>query len=681
MSLRDAKRIAAHSPFEKSPARWMRFRVFLAGLFFLLALSGVWSRAAFLQIEQNDSLRSMAEEQYVRAIEIPAKRGLIVDRHGAALAQSVDIDSIWVDPHLLPSLPESAKLLAQSLKLDEKELLARLSRARRFAWIKRQATQSEVAKVQALHLPGLHFAKEQRRYYPHRELAAHLVGVVGLDGHGLDGLELLYERELSGENIRRESIRDAKGRKLATNPLENWSVLEGAKVFLTLDRNIQRVAEKAIAKAVTETQAVAGMAVVMDAQSAELLAIANHPPFNPNLAKEVSKAHMRNRALVDLFEPGSTFKPFVVAAAMEEKRIAADTLWDCEKGRWRVGKKVIHDTHPYNQLTTHQVLQVSSNIGIGKIGQVLGREKLHEYAKSFGFGEKPRTGLPGEAKGLLPYPQAEVSLVNQSFGQGLSVSVLQMAAAYGVLANGGLWKQPYVVSRVVDSAGNVLLENQPQVVRRVISESVAKSVVSMLESVVEKGGTGTQAKLEEYRLAGKTGTAQKADLVVRGYSDKRIASFMGVAPADQPRVVIAVVIDEPQTEVFGGRVAAPVFREIAAELLPYLGVSPIKIPQAASPVAVLADAPEVLPKSAVVEAIERMQAMTDEDEEEGWVRVPDVRGLWGRQAVYEVLSSALTPQIYGSGKVAMQKPPAGVLAPKGTQVLLELTTSISTTSR
>jgi cell division protein FtsI (penicillin-binding protein 3) len=678
MRLRDAKRIS-----EKSPLQWMRLRVFLAGAFFVLALTGVWSRAAFLQIEQNDNLRGMAEEQYVRAIEIPARRGMIVDRHGSALAQSVDVDSIWVDPQQLSSLPEAAKLLARSLGLDEKELLARLTRARRFAWIKRQASQNEVAKVQALHLPGVHFAKEPRRYYPHRELAAHLVGVVGVDGQGLEGIELVYERELSGENIRRESIRDAKGRRLATNPLENWSALEGAKVFLTLDRNIQRVAEKAVAKAVAETKAVAGMAVVMDAQTSELLAVANHPPFNPNLATGVPKSTLRNRALVDLFEPGSTFKPFVVAAAMEEKRIRADTLWDCEKGRWQVGRKTIHDARPYAQLTTHQVLQVSSNIGVGKMGQVLGREKLHEYIKKFGFGERPQTGLPGEAKGLLPYPQAEVSLVNQAFGQGLSVSAIQMAAAYGVLANGGLWKQPYVVSKIIDAEGNVLLENQPREVRRVISGPVAKSVVSMLESVVEKGGTGTQAKLEEYRLAGKTGTAQKADPVARGYSDKRIASFMGVAPADEPRVVIAVVIDEPQTEVFGGKVAAPVFREIAAEVLPYLGVSPIKIPQAASPVAVLAEVSEAPFKSAVAEAIGRMQAMTEkaDEEEEGWVRVPDVRGLWGRQAVQEVLSSALTPHIYGSGKVTMQKPPAGVLAPRGTQVLLELTTSVSTTSR
>jgi len=677
MSFRDAKRIS-----EKSPLQWMRLRVFLAGSFFLLALAAVWSRAAFLQIEQNDSLRSMAEEQYLRAIEIPARRGMIVDRHGAALAQSVDVDSIWVDPEQLPSRADAARLLAQHLKLDEKELLGRLTRSRRFAWIKRQANQSEVSKVQALHLPGVHFTKEPKRYYPHRELAAQLVGVVGVDGHGLEGIEWAYERELSGENIRRESIRDAKGRKLATNPLENWSILEGAKVVLTIDRNIQRVAEKALAKGVLETRAVAGMAVVMDAQTSELLAVANYPLFNPNLATGASKAALRNRALVDLFEPGSTFKPFVVAAAMEEKRIRADTLWDCEKGRWLVGKKFIHDTHPYKQLSTHQVLQVSSNIGVGKIGQVLGREKLHEYAKSFGFGEKPQTGLPGEARGLLPYPQAEVSLVNQAFGQGLSVSAIQMAAAYGVLANGGLWKPPQMVSKLVDSEGNVLWENQPRVLRRVISESVAKSVVAMLESVVEKGGTGTQARLEEYRLAGKTGTAQKADPVARGYSDKRIASFMGLGPSEAPKVVIAVVIDEPQTEVFGGKVAAPVFREIAAEVLPYLGVSPIKIPQAAIPVAVLSKVPEAPQKSAVVEAIERMQTVTEADEdEEGWVRVPEVRGLWGRQAVQEVLSSALTPQIYGSGKVAMQRPPAGVLAPRGTQVLLELKTSVPTTSR
>jgi cell division protein FtsI (penicillin-binding protein 3) len=436
------------------------------------------------------------------------------------------------------------------------------------------------------------------------------------------------------------------------------------------------VAEKALAKAVEEAKGVAGMVVVLEPRTGELLAIANHPRFNPNTPESSTRMGMRNRAALDAFEPGSTMKAFVVAAALEEKAITADSVFFCENGAWPVGRHTINDTHPYGWLAPRGILQVSSNICMAKMAQQLGREKMLAAYHAFGFAERTGLALPGEGRGSIPFPKAEVALATQSFGQGLTATAVQLAAAYGALANDGVLMRPYLVSKVVDPDGVVLLENRPTEVRRVVSAKVARQVVGMLESVVTKEGTAPRAAMEEYRVAGKTGTAQKADPVARGYSDKRIASFVGMVPAEAPRAVILVVVDEPKTDVYGGLVAAPAFKEIATAAMAHLAVPPSRTVAPEVAVAAVTPAPAAAKPVARAAAPARsaLGVAVTETPEPGTVRVPDVQGQVGREAVVKLLAAALEPQVLGSGRVVSQTPAAGSLVEKGARVTLELAT-------
>ncbi|MBK7858201.1 MAG: transpeptidase family protein [Archangiaceae bacterium] len=672
--MRDLKRTAAARVDD--PTRWVRLRVSMVGVVFLGLLAAVFARAVQLQVRERERLRGMAQDQYVRDVEIPARRGDIFDRRGVALAQSVDVDSIWVDPSQLLDVKLASYELAKKLDVDRAELYDRMQRAKRFAWVKRQARPEDVAAAKALGWPMLGIMREPRRFYPQRELAAHVIGLVGTDGHGLDGLELAFEDELSGDPTTRLGFRDARGRKLLTNGLEDVTARQGAAVTLTLDRQLQYVTERALESAVDGAKAVAGMAVVMDPKTGEILALANAPRFNPNAPEKSAPGALRNRSVTDAFEPGSTFKAFVVAAALDAHAITESSTFDCEKGAWAIGKHVVHDTHPHDVLTPGKILQVSSNIGAAKIGAALGREKLVDAFSRFGFAEKPDLGLPGAARGSIPFPRAEISLATQSYGQGLTASAIQLAAGYAALANGGTYMKPYLVSKVVDPDGVVLLENRPTAERRAVSEKAAKAVISMLESVVEKDGTAPKARMDEFRVAGKTGTAQKVDTVAKGYSDKRIASFIGVVPAENPRAVIVVIVDEPKTDIYGGLVAAPAFKEIATAAMPYLGAQPSRAPSAAPATVASAEKPAPRPKepaakNPVVAAIEALDTVT-EPIAAGVVRVPDLKGKVSRQAVAMLLGASLEPRLDGSGRVTSQAPAPGSLVDRGTRVTLHL---------
>jgi cell division protein FtsI (penicillin-binding protein 3) len=645
--------------------RWTRLRVALMSALLLAGLSAVLVRAVSLQVLQRARLSSMASDQSVREMQIPARRGDIYDRHGIPLAQSVEVDSLWLDPSQVGDVARAARDLARLLHLDAGELQARLGRARRFAWVKRQVTPQELIAVERLGIPGLGLTKEPKRFYPQRELGAQVLGVVGTDGQGLEGLELAFEDELSGQPGKVEGTRDARGRSLFLQGAPDATGRHGATVTLTLDRQIQYVAEKALDRAVEESRAVAGMVVVLEPRTGELLALAQSPRFNPNAAGGVPALALRDRPALDLFEPGSTYKAFVAAEALEEQLARPEDTFYCENGSWEVGGHVVHDTHPHAELTLARILAVSSNIGAAKVAQRLGREGMMRAARRFGFGERTGLALPGEGRGSVPYPKADVTLATQAFGQGLSATAVQVAAAYGALANQGLLMRPYLVSRVTDPDGVVILENQPTPVRRAVSERTAGSVLHMLQAVVQKDGTAPRAALEAYRVAGKTGTAQKADPVARGYSDKRIASFAGVVPAEDPRLVIYVVVDEPKTDVYGGLVAAPAFKEIAAASLPYLGVPPS--------LSVLAAAKKV-PIQAPMQVKEEPAAAQPVTErlEQGSVSVPNVEGQIGRDAVVRLLKVSLEPRLQGSGRVVAQSPAPGAHVPRGARVTLEL---------
>jgi cell division protein FtsI (penicillin-binding protein 3) len=651
-----------------SPSRWVRFRVvFLAGVFWAL-LGGVLSRAIVLQVYDQERLRELAQDQYLRQIEIPARRGDIFDRHGLPLAQSVEVDSVWVDPSLLPNAPANARTLARALRVDPEELKSRLARAKRFAWIKRQAKPEEVSAVKSLSLPGIGVTKEPRRFYPYRELAAQVIGIAGMDGTGLEGLEAAFDQELSGQNLQLLGLRDAKGRQLLTQGALYPPNRQGASLTLTLDRQIQYFSEKALAKAVEDAKAVSGMVVVLDPRTGEILSLANFPGFNPNTPYESSKELFRNRAALDVFEPGSTFKSFSLAGALDHGAIKSEDVFYCEEGQWDVGRHTIHDTHPHEWLSPARILQVSSNIGAAKIAQVLGRERLVRSYERFGFGERVQLGLPGEPRGSVPFPKADVSLATAAFGQGVSATAVQLAAAYGALANRGILMRPWLVSKVADPDGAVLVQKGPTQVRRAVSAKTAAQIISMLEGVVEKEGTAPRARMPEHRVAGKTGTAQKVDPVAGGYSDKRIASFAGIVPAENPRVVILVVIDEPKTDVYGGLVAAPAFKEIATSVMAYLGVPPSSPRARSAPVAAAFDSEEqearLRPPTTAFDVTEGAHR--------GTVRVPELQGTLGRDAVERLLAVALQPRLSGSGRVVSQTPPAGSVVEKGSRVSIEL---------
>ena len=646
--------------------RWTRARVLVMGGLLMAALAATLVRAVSLQVIQRARLASMASDQSVREMEIPARRGDIYDRRGIPLAQSVEVDSLWLDPSMVADLRRAARDLARTLHLDASDLEARLSRGRRFAWVKRQVTPQEVAAAQKLEVPGLGVAKEPKRFYPQRELGAQVLGVVGTDGHGLEGLELAFEDELSGQSEKVEGTRDARGRNLLLQGAPEAVGRQGATVTLTLDRQVQYAAEKALDRAVEESRAIGGMLVVLDPRSGELLALAQTPRVNPNApAPGIAAGALRDRPALDLFEPGSTYKAFVAAAALEERAVRAEDTFDCEGGSWEVGRHVIHDTHPHGMLNIARVLAVSSNIGAAKVAQRLGREGMMRTARRFGFGDRTGLALPGEGRGSIPYPKADVTLATQAFGQGLSATAVQVASAYGALANRGILMRPYLVARVTDPDGVVLLENRPTQVRQAVSERTARHVVQMLEAVVQKDGTAPRGALEAYRVAGKTGTAQKPDPVARGYSDKRIASFAGIVPADDPRLVIYVVVDEPRTDVYGGLVAAPAFKEVATAVLPYLGVPPS--------LSVLASAKKVPipPPMQVKEEPAAAQPVT-ERLEQGSVSVPNVQGQVGRDAVARLLATSLEPRLRGSGRVMAQSPAPGAHVARGARVTLEL---------
>lgn len=654
--------------------RWMRLRVAMMGGLLLLGLALALGRAVQLQVVQAARLGLMASDQSLREMDIPARRGEILDRRGVSLASSVEVDSLWVDPSALENVPKAAAELARALHLDTQELAIRFERARRFAWVKRQVTPQELAAARALGLPGLGVTKEPKRFYPQKDLAAQVLGVVGKDGQGLEGLELAFEDELSGTGSKVEGIRDARGRNVLTDGAPGTRAREGANVTLTLDRTLQYTAEKVLDRAVADSEAITGMVVALDPRTGELLALAHSPRFNPNSPGGVTPAVLRDRAALDVFEPGSTYKAFVATGALDSGAVRPDEAFFCENGAWEVGKNVIHDTHPHAWLTLPQILQVSSNICMAKVAQKLGREGMVRTAQRFGFGERSGLGLPREGKGSVPYPRADVALATQSFGQGVSATAVQVAAAFGALANGGVLMRPYIVAKVTDPDGVVLLENQPTEVRRVASERTARLVVSMLEGVVEKGGTGGRAHMDDYRVAGKTGTAQKPDTFAGGYTDRRIGSFVGMVPAENPRLVVLVVIDEPKTDVFGGLVAAPAFKEIAAAALPGLGVPPSRGP---SLVRRAPEAPKTLPMTPPVQVkgVSTPGETLTERLPPGAVAVPDVQGRVGREAVARLLSLALEPRLLGSGRVVAQSPAPGARVAKGARVTLEMSTA------
>ncbi len=641
--------------------KWTKTRIRLIASLFAFFFLATSARAFYLQVIKREQLEKLAERQHQKTVQLTPARGTIYDSNNAALAVSVEMDSCFAEPRNIENPRQTAVSLAPLLQIPLAQLEQKLTGSKGFVWLQRQLQPETAAKIKALELEGIAFVKETKRFYPNLDMAASVIGFTGLDPEGLEGIERKYNSTILGSIGYMVTERDALGRDISMKGAVVKASSKGHNVTLTIDKNIQYLAEKELAKAVTDSGAKAGIALVMEPQTGRVLAMANYPGFNPNTHQKYSQSLLRNRAISDSFEPGSTFKVFLMAAALEEKLVNPREMFDCGMGEYNIGGRTIHDTHKLGRTTVSDILKYSSNIGAAKIGGRLGQERLYHYLKGFGFGERNGVDLPGEASGNLRDNSQwfAVDLATISFGQGVTTTALQLASAISAVANGGILMKPYLVEKITDAESNVIKQVTPEIRKRVVSEETAKAVALMMEGVTGEGGTGTKAAVDGFRVAGKTGTSQKVDPVTHGYSvNKRIASFVGFVPMDKPRLTILVVIDEPKTSPYGGVVAAPAFGAIARQTLCYLKATPDATVQnrkgkekesATSKSQTPATEAAVVDPAAEGSFVEGGEGLT----------MPDFSGRSMREVLRGMEKRSLNVRLIGSGRAVGQNPLPG----------------------
>jgi cell division protein FtsI (penicillin-binding protein 3) len=658
-----------------------------------LALGGIVSSAWRVQVEDGAEWRELAEKQRQRRLHVEPKRGTIYDRNGTPLAVSVEVPSVSADAVEMlrgvdaaaaqeATLRDAAARLGGALSMDPAEVYAKLQPRHRFAWIKRRITGDEATAVRDLADPkkhpirGLAIEGEGHRYYPGRELAGPVLGFVAPDGQGKDGIELALDEELRGKVEDVHGLRDRSGRLIFEGGNEGHA-LQGDDVTLTIDEGIQHVAERELDAAMHTYETKGGSLAVVDPATGEILALASVPGFNPNDYTDSEADARRDRAITDRFEPGSAMKPFLVAGALAAGTLKPTDVFDCEHGVAHIGGITIHDVEVNDLLTPTQILARSSNIGAAKIGLQLGEAQVYATYRRFGFGEPAGIPLPGESMGVLrPKARAwyEGETATASYGQGITVTTLQLAMAMTAIANGGKLLEPILVRRSGEGRDEPGREAGPRIRREAVPPGVAKTVAEMLTAVTDEGGTAKQAAVPGYRVAGKTSTAQKVDPATGKYSnDNFTAAFVGFVPVERPRLVVAVVLDEPTMGHRGGDHAAPVFRRVAEASLRYLGVSPSTGPAKIASVkrdgdpadaAMALMKPTAPPASAAVPDTGPLPP--------GAVRVPDATGLPAHEVLTTLTKAGLVPQIEGWGRAVRQSPAAGAPATKGSPVRVVL---------
>jgi cell division protein FtsI (penicillin-binding protein 3) len=630
----------------------LRARVLIVAAALVVAFAGVTCRLAWLMVVKHGELAELAERQYSRTVILHAPRGPIVDRHGAPLATSTPAESLFAQPRVVGDPVRVAARLAPLLDMPAREVHAALTASRSFVWLKRKLPPATAEQVRALREPGLGFLDEPLRLYPNRELASQVLGFEGLDG-GLEGIERAWNDTLAGTAGKAVVGRDALGREVVTQHVLTPPA-PGRGVMLTIDKTIQYLAERELDAAYRRTGAKGAMAVAMDPRTGDILAMAIRPTFNPNAFADVpSRDVWRNRAITDPFEPGSTFKVILAAAALEERVVRPDDMIYAENGKLTIARTVIHDWKKFGWLSFTEVLQNSSNVGSMKVGLTLGRDRYYKYMTAFGFGQPTGVGLAGESRGLLRDPQrwSLLSLPTMSIGQEVSVTALQMVAAFGAIANGGVLMQPRLVKAEFDVDGRETRRFEPKAVRQVISAETATTLGRILTRVVDDG-TGHLAAIPGYDVGGKTGTAQKMDPATRRYSRAPgVLSFVGFVPVQAPRLVMLVLLDEPKTQRWGSEAAAPVFAAIAGPVLRYLDVAPrdtvpIQIVTGAGAETPAAASPRAAP--AVTPALAAEAGM-----------MPDLRGSTLRQALAALMPRGVRVEITGRGRVMQQVPAPG----------------------
>ncbi len=550
-------------------------RVALVIMGFAMVTLALWARLIWVQVLSPSHWVTLARRQHLQVVELASTRGRILDRHLKPLAVSIRLTSVFADPRHVKNPARTARLLSPLVRRPVEELQAKLSqRDRGFVWLARRIPSPQTAsQIQALHLAGIETIMEPQRVYPQGYLASHVIGFAGMDAKGLEGLEMVYDRLLKGEPGWRWLTRDARRRPVDGFQAPVVAPRDGLELVLTLDNTLQYIAEQELDRVFRQTKAKGATLVLLDPMTGEILALANRPTFDPNQL-DVPPDTRRNRAVTDTFEPGSVFKIVTAATAVAKKVVRPEETFYCEQGAFPVAGHVLHDHKPHGWLTFREVVTLSSNIGTAKVAMRVGPQALYQGIQAFGFGLPTGCGFPGEVSGTVrpTHQWSKLSITAIPMGQEVAVTALQLAQAVCVVANGGLLMKPWVVREIRDPAGAVVERFKPTVVRRVISPEVAQTLKEILAGVVEEG-TGKLAAVPGFRAAGKTGTGQKVE--PNGlYSHSRfVASFIGFVPVENPRLAMVVVVDEPRPFYYGGVVAAPVFRQVAAEALAYLNVN------------------------------------------------------------------------------------------------------------
>ena len=643
---------------------------------------GIAARLVYLQTAQHDWLHEYARQQHEDEIDISPVRGLLLDRNGSELARSIETDSCFAVPYELKDIEETSKRLAPLVGLEAKELAARFAEAKqsnkKFMWLARRLDEERAGEISNLKLDGVHMRKEPKRFYPNGSLAAHVLGFVGLDEVGLAGIEQSHDQRIRGEAGKIFIETDAHQRPYESIVAQPTT---GQSVVLTIDQMVQYRAEQSLQAAVERTNARSGTAIVLDPHTGEILALANAPTFDPNNAGASTPQSRLNEALQNIYEPGSTFKIVAYSAAIEEGLVKPDDHIDCQMGSIMVAGRLVHDGHAFGTLTIADALAKSSNVAAIKLGLRVGDKRMYDFMKLYGFGSRTGVELPGETAGLLrPVARWQPSSMGSlAMGQEVGVTPLQMAAAFGALANAGVRISPHIVREIRGDDGSIVYRASPEQ-RRVVSAETAQALRRMLEGVT-LNGTAKKAQLEGYTAAGKTGTAQKIDPKTKTYSStKFIGSFVGFAPVENPAVVIIVVIDEPAGAYHGGDVAAPVFRDIAEQILPGLNVAPdIKMKDAPARDLVARDlvGPEAAERARVemerineecqvtLPQVARADGKSNSDEvvyalaSNRAVLMPDLRGRSVRDAARICAQLGLQLEARGEGRALKQSPAAG----------------------
>jgi len=541
-------------------------------LFFFVFLAICIARLFFIQFFRSNYFSEIAQKQHNLFIGLEPRRGTIYDLNLRPQAVNVSLDSLYASPNAIPDKDKEGiiRQLLPILNVDYAYLKERFYAKKSFIWLARKLEPAQSEAIKKLNIKGLDFIKESKRSYPNSYLASQVIGFCGLDNIGLEGIELYYDSYLKGQEGWALILRDARQNKLNLEQ-KMAEPCDGYNLILTIDEVIQYIAERELDKVFKVFHAKGASLIVIDPHTGAILAMVNRPTFDLNQYKNIDEDRRRNRSISDLFEPGSIFKIVTASAALEEKKVVEEDKFFCENGAYRVAGHILHDHRPHGWLSFREVIEKSSNIGTTKVAQILGPDLLYRYIKLFGFGAKSGIDLPGEITGMIKEPRfwSKISISALPIGQEVGVTTLQLAAAISVIANNGRLMKPYLVKEIRDRQGETIKSFSPTLVRQVISPDTAKRVTKILTGVIEEG-TGKLARITGFSAAGKTGTAQKLEPDGSYSHNKFIASFIGFAPAEDPIIAIAIVVDEPRPYYFGGVVAAPIFKNVAGDILKYL---------------------------------------------------------------------------------------------------------------